>query len=299
MRRWGVWGAAILVAGVLGHATTWWAVTERVLGGIGPFVQAAALAGWRLEGGPARRASWPSISVVIPGARAAGHGVRWEAETVRLSVPLMAPGSLRIEPSGAQSVQAEGAAPVPFRAERLEVRAALDGMGPGEAEAERITGAGWGVQRADLRWDGPAVTASATGVRGTDTEGALAGGRARLVATPGWPAEDLAAWQRAGGRVLVEGAGAWGAAAATLEGEAALDARLEPVGRGRLAIERPGPAVDALVAAGAIGPGAATAMRGVIGLLAPTGGAVTVPVTVADGRLNVSGFGVARLPWSR
>ena len=296
MRRWLIGGTGLLAAGLLGHAGWWWHVTGLELGGVARFGAEAARAGWQATSGVPRRASWPRLAVHVPGVRMARPGFSWEAEEVRLFVPLLSPGSLGVEPLGVQSVQVGASPAVPFRAERMVVWFAADG-GPGEVEARGVVGADWRV--GGVRWNraGPMMTLGVSD--GHWAEADAVAGEVRLVASPGWPVEDLEAWQRLGGAVAIDGTFAWGGVAGALVGEAALDARLEPVGRGRLTIERPGVAIDALVAAGMVGPGGATAMRGVAGLLAPEGGRVTVPVAVADGRLSVSGFGVTRLPWAR
>ncbi len=118
----------------------------------------------------------------------------------------------------------------------------------------------------------------------------------------GSPRQRIAAWQHAGGHVVLrEAALRWGPLAASLAATIALDPALQPEGQGRAMLSGYAQALDTLAANGAVTNNTAVAAKAVLSLLtsAPRPGGsdtVTIPVTLRHGVLSAEGLPLLRLP---
>ena len=118
----------------------------------------------------------------------------------------------------------------------------------------------------------------------------------------GTPRQRVAAWQHAGGHlVLREAALRWGPLAASLAATLGLDPALQPEGQGRAMLSGYAQALDTLAANGAVTNNTAVAAKAVLSLLtaAPHPGGsntVTIPVTLRHGVLSAEGLPLLRLP---
>lgn len=324
--------AALAVVG-LAHGAAWlWAVRE-VEKGYAAWLDGMRAEGWSVAAGAPRRGGWPfAARLTVPGLRVAGGGTRssegmaWQAERVVLDVAFSRPRLLRVRPQGAQSLRFADVPPLPLQAERFEVDVPLDGRGTVDVRADDLrVGLPWGelaATRLLARVVPLAVSVDASGVGLLPAPLGEANGpphrapdpaveRVRFDATltlpvpPGAsPARRAAAWQAAGGRVRVEGLDArwsapWGALGVTGEGTAWLDAALQPVAQARLRLSDYAAALDALVSSGALAPGAATAAKAVLGLMAepgPGGPSVQVPLRLESGVIGMGRMPLLRLP---
>jgi hypothetical protein len=133
-------------------------------------------------------------------------------------------------------------------------------------------------------------------------EGTLAG----PVDDPVPPSRDLAAraaaWRDGGGELTIRDmAMGWGPLGLSGAGTLGLDERLQPTWNGQVRAIGYAAALDALVSAHALTPGAATAAKAVLSLLAhvPQDGSppdVEVPLTLHDRVLSMSQFPLLRVP---
>jgi hypothetical protein len=118
----------------------------------------------------------------------------------------------------------------------------------------------------------------------------------------GSPRQRLAAWQHAGGQVVLrEAALRWGPLTASLAATFGLDPALQPEGQGRAMLSGYAQALDTMAANGAVTNNTAVAAKAVLSLLtiAPRPGGsdtVTVPVRLGHGVLSVEGLPLLRLP---
>jgi hypothetical protein len=289
--------------------------------------------GWQVEHGLPSRGGWPfAARVSVPGIRIAGwtpalpRGFVWEAGQLDLTITTPRLDRLVLAAQGRQMISG-GALSVPFSAARLEAVAIL---GPGPQPVEFLLDG----LHAQLP-DGALTARSLRGVLlpgGRDAEPSLGlQVEARQVGLPALPAvaafgrdvehaaldavltgppppplplsprERAEAW-RAGGAVLDlrRVALRWGALAGDLRMALQLDAALQPVGSGALAVDDPSAALAALAAARIIAPNAAAAAGAVVAMVARTprdGGPprVELPVAMANGTVTVARIPVAQL----
>ncbi len=123
-----------------------------------------------------------------------------------------------------------------------------------------------------------------------------------LPSGPAWAVE-LGAWRDGGGTLTVRDLSlVWGPLAVGAAGRLALDQAMQPAGNGTARIVGYAETLDALVADGSIGRGAATAVKAVLMLLArpsATAGAppeVDVPLHLEDRTLSVGTIPLLKIP---
>ncbi len=297
----------------------------------------ARAAGWTVRYGAPGRGGWPlaaalelpepSLSGPVPGLPG---GVAWSAPSLRLSVSLLEPGTLRLQPGGDGLLRApplpplrvaagssslalplgggaatlratalsltpldspgtEGGATAPWRAGRLRLR-----LSPGPADAPL----GVDLEAADLVLPGSWPLGDA--VAALRLSGLLRG--APPPADAPSPTVALLRWRDGGGAVVLDRVEAqWGPLGIAGSARLRLDETLRPAGHADLQLTGWSEALDVLRARGAVGAGAAVAARTVLGLLARTPAAggpsvVSLPVTLAEGKVSVGQIPLLRLP---
>jgi len=288
-----------------------------------------------------------AAALAVPGVRLASTGAErmaWRAERLRVGMDLWRPGHLAVDAAGAQTIRLGDGGDIPFRSDDLRLVMSLGADFPrwAELESSRLradiplptgpAGMTVGQVKADIRMGQAASAAgsvlllsiSAAAIRLPDPARWALGQdiaavelKARIEGPPPYwifsvTAPELAAmarqWRDAGGTLGIERLHLrWGALDVTTSGSLGLDARLQPAGDGVVRMTGQGAALDALVAAGAIAPGAARAARIVFALFArPEGdGAkksapgeppVELPFSLRDRRLMLRQFPLTRLP---
>lgn len=315
-RRFALAAAALAAPTAAAHTATWFVVTSRMETELPRAAAAAAQDGWRLEWAAAHRAGWPARAVLrldnVAATRDFGTTqLRWTTETLDLAITPADPRALLVSPRGPQALSTGAARPIVVQAAATVVRVPMTGPVTGQAHNLSLHwpgGTALHVANADIRWDGPALAATATGIVPTPPMAAPFDGPAdlalRIVATSPFPpaatpAQSAALWQRAGGRLEVRDLALHLATlSAEGTGDGDLDAHLQPEGHATLRVRGAAEVLDAAAAAGLVAPGPASAARAVLGLLtlAAHGGPVSVPVELSDRTLSVSRFPLLRLP---
>lgn len=332
----GVLALATLAAAA--HGLAWHWATGAIAVGMSDWVTQRRAEGWSIDHGPPTRGGWPfaahlamdDVRIEAP-ARAGQPGLAHQAGRVVLQIAPPQPDRLRILFEGPQRLRL-GGAEIPFAAERfvlalplaagpshaavefdtaglemllpagpVQVRAARivlvkGAAAPRGAEAEPALGIT--LQAAGVVPPPSALTAAlGREVEQLSAEGVLAG----TPPLPGPPAVMAAGW-RDGGGVLELPALAlrWGPLSGDARLTLALDAALQPQGRGTLRLAGAPAALDALAGAGLIDAGAARTGQGVVALLArtpPEGGPprVELPMVLANGTLSVARVPLLRL----
>ncbi|CAH0143747.1 DUF2125 domain-containing protein [Roseomonas sp. CECT 9278] len=327
----------VVLLGGAAHGLAWHWATGAIAVGMSDWVTQRRAEGWTIEHGPPARGGWPvaarltmaDVQVASP-ARAGHAGMAHQAARVVLQISPAQPDRLVVLLDGPQWLSLGGAT-IPFAADRFALSVPLAaGSVPAAVELdvarlETLLPAGPLALRAArivlVRGAAPPPGAEAEAVLGLTlrAEGVVppaspltaAFGRevehlsieALLAGTPplpGPPAVMAAAWRDAGGVVELPAlALRWGPLAGDARLSLALDAALQPQGRGTLRMSGAPAALEALAGAGLIDGGAARAGQGVVALLArtpPEGGPprVEVPVALANGSVSV-----ARVPLMR
>jgi hypothetical protein len=331
----GVLTVAMIAAVV--HGLAWHWATGAMAVGMSDWVTQRRAEGWNIEHGAPRRGGWPfaarlamdDVRIETP-ARAGRAGFAHQAGRLVLQIAPPQPDRLGILFEGPQRLRL-GDAAIPFAADRLALAvplvagpshavaldiAALEALLPGGplrlraarivltkgappprgAEAEAVLGIT--MQAEGLIPPASALTAAlGREIEQLSIEALLAG----TPPLPGPPVVMAAAWRDAGGVVEVPAlALRWG----PLEGDArlslALDAALQPRGRGSVRLAGAPAALEALAGAGLIDGNAARAGQAVVALLGrtpPEGGPprVELPVALADGTLTVARVPLLRL----
>lgn len=332
----------VLALVVLVHAGGWLWLTGMLTVGFSDWVAQQRARGWEVQHGLPERAGWPfAARLAVPDVRIAGwsplapQGFTWD--TARLDLALAPPRltHLAVSAEGPQQLRM-GILAIPYTAQRLRAIVPLDPNGPPQPTEFLVEGL-----RA-MAPDGPMTAARIAATLAPGQAGEEAGLRLHLAATrlglpptrpphpfgetieavtadavllgpPSWPipmspAERAEAWRDAGGRVeLRDAALRWGPLAGTLRMTLRLDAALQPVGSGRLVLERPAEALDALGAAGLVDPRGAAGVQVMLALMTrvPEGGStpqVEMPVSVERGTILLARIPVLRLPpimWRR
>ncbi len=258
----------------------------------------------------------PNLSVsggkaVLPG------GLQWHAPRVDLSLSVLHPSRLTLQPSGAQTLKAAGVPAVEFFADQISAVVPLDGATADEIriEAEGFVGnLSPALQHQDLRIG--KLTLSLQAARGgaarTSAWVTLA---ARDIALPDsglWPlgatinrfaaaislaspalsgdapVEQARAWKDWGGVLTVQSLELhWGPL--TLEGaaELGLDDKLQPEGQGRAHVGGWKATLDALARGGTIQPGVAQTAEAVLASMAQPSQTLELPFTLQQCTLSV------------
>jgi len=262
----------------------------------------------------------PSLSLsggraVLPG------GVDWHAERVVLSVALLSPTRLTVEPEGEQTLRAAGGDPIAFFAEHFNAEVPLtderldridiaaEGLAGGPRHPGHMQDVRIGALRASLQAD--RAGASRTTARlslaarqiGLPDDGhwALGATISQLdtdisLASPALsgesPAEQARAWHDWGGLLTVEALSLrWGPLSVRAVAELGLDDKLQPAGTGTARVHGAEAALDALARSFVLSPGVAQTAKAVLALMpaqADDGGQTRVlPFTLQDSTLSV------------
>ena len=333
MRRFAIGLAvAVLVLG-LADALAWNWTTARLARGLASWADARRAAGWQVSSARPVRAGFPfAADLVVPRFRvtlpdpAAPGRISWRAARLVLRVPPLLPLRVTVFAQGTQYLALPGRPALRLHAAVLAATLRLDLAGRPRALSLRVQvltadpagvapGLGIAALRARLVTRTPTrhdLTLAARGIVLPRTRrwplgrriarvamrarltGALPryGSRGRLAA---W----LGTWQRDHGQVRIAHAVLhWGPLAATGTARLDLDAALRPAGTGRLTLAGYAHALDTLAANGALNNDTARTAKAVLSLLAPAtpGAPVTIPLTLSDGRFNVLGIALIRLP---
>ncbi|HTU56177.1 MAG TPA: DUF2125 domain-containing protein [Acetobacteraceae bacterium] len=189
----------------------------------------------------------------------------------------------------------------------IEASLAASAAGAGragiETTAEAVSGARPAVQ---LQMHATSIRIAHAGLGALGREIALVSLAAVLTGPlpsgPAWAVE-LGAWRDGGGTLTVRDFSLlWGPLAVGAAGRMVLDRAMQPAGEGTARILGYAATLDALVAHGSIGPGAATAAKAVLMLLArpsATAGAppeVDVPLRLEDRTLSVGSIPLLQVP---
>lgn len=285
--------------------------------------QAAAEAageGWRLSFGPPRRSGWPTAAeLVLPAVAVEGSelvfppGLTWTAARVRVRLGISQPTSVLISAEGEQTVGTSGVPRIPFRARGFVVTAALAGANPATAsiaELEaRLPAGSLRIAAALLAFPPDGLVADIHDLSVPNGAGGELGPpieqvHVRAEATQPFPrgptpAASARAWRAAGGRIdLRKVALRWGPLTATGRVSIALDEELQPGADGVIEATGLVGLIDQLAGSGVLPPGAATAGKAVVAILAAPAGAgpIRLPVQLRAGVLSVAGFPLLRLP---
>jgi hypothetical protein len=329
-------GLALLGLLAAGHFVLWNAIAAAIEDGMGAWAEERRAAGWDVSYAPPERHGWPLAAAVrFPGLTVASGpsspvAFVWAAGTAEARI---APPDLRLvelDLPDPQLLLVEGTE-LRFAAERLLLRFRVDGGAPpqgGTLEASRLRVALPGVLPGGAG-EAAALSASLmTRPDATESEVALSlslaaqgvtlpleGPLGRFVEeaalslaasgpVPGRRAlrQRAETWRDAGGTVALSGVTLrYGPLRAEGEATLALDAALQPMGAGRLAMSGHDAALSALVAAGVI-PRAAAVQAGLALRLVqrvPEGGGeprAEVPLLLENRRLSALGIPLARLP---
>ncbi|HEX4261266.1 MAG TPA: DUF2125 domain-containing protein, partial [Acetobacteraceae bacterium] len=307
LRRFGVSVLLLVVLLAAADYGVWrWGVW-RLERGIGAWMAQMREAGWSVSAGHPQPGGWPlAAAVTLPDLFLSGGeadlpgGLTWSAERATVSLRLLAPRVLQIEPGGRQRVQLAAWADLPFTAETLRATLPLPAEPPtldATAAALRIgapssltavqsfslhlvlSAAATGFQavasgitlpqlgpqlgsQSGQSWPLGAQVAAAS-VTGTITDGGTR------------PAEttDLAArataWRDRGGRVDVQQfALRWGSLAVAGTARLHLDRALQPAGQGEARLAGYAPALDRMREAGILTAPTVAAAQAVLSLLA-------------------------------
>ena len=300
-RTWWVLLALVLLAG--GAVVAAWDYSTRQMErGLLGWAEARRAEGWRVAHTPAERVGFPFspgirlglVSLDLP----AGFG--WRAERATLSLSPADWKNLHLALEGPQGLRVPGGV-VPVTATSLTGRIALDG-GEGMLLGEGLRPGPNEVGRLSLRlrpgqFDLVADALRLPGLGNLRLDGARLVGRLNPM-----PQGTARQWRDAGGTLLIEQMELrQGAASASLNGGLALDAQLQPEGRGQMQLVAPGEAVRLLAEAGLVPPQVAGPLRALAGLgaRAPAGGGpprLDIVLELRNRRLTAGRLPVATLP---
>jgi hypothetical protein len=310
-----------------------WAVW-RLEFGIGQWMAQSRAAGWSVSAGTPQPGGWPfAASVTLPhpflsgGAAELPGGLAWSADRVVVSLHLLHPRVLQIEPAGQQHLQFAGGFDLPFTADRLIATLPLAAGPPtldATARALRVGGArgrmvavqslalhgvqstaalGFALRSSGISLPGAQSWALGPEIASAAVTGTISGGVTQASAdAPPDLAARAASWRDHGGRVNVQSlALSWGPLAVAGTARLRLDRELQPAGSADARLTGYAPALDRLAAQGVITAPTAAAAKAVLSLIAQpapgTGEAeVTVPLTLAGRELSIGAIPLLRLP---
>jgi hypothetical protein len=307
--------AALLLAVAGGHWAAWRYATGRIMADMPVVLANAAAFGWTIETGPPQRAGWPWAAVVrLPHGVASTAALRWTTEWIDVAIVPRDPGALQVSPSGAQTIQTPGAAPLPFSARQATLRVPLAGDEPLTLDVRDLDGGGIRTGRLEATLAPLDASIAASSIElAQRLPDPFSGGIAvmahlaltRPVSAGATPAAAAAQWRAAGGEArITEFNLRWGPLEASGNGSLRLDAALQPQAEARVEMTGAGALVDAAAEAGLLAAGPASAARAVLGVLtvAAKGGPLGVPVSLRDRVLTVAQFPLLKLPpmnWGR
>lgn len=328
--------SVLLLLGGIAHGLGWLWLTGAMTVGFSDWVTQQRAQGWQIDHDTPSRGGWPfAARIGVPAFRIAGwpaalpQGFAWQAGRIDLTIAAPRIQRLVISADGPQ-VLGTGTLVIPYAAARLRAEVPLE-AGPGprpvalvmaglraqtpgglltvaRIDARLVPGAADGGARPVLlaeAWQVVLPPLPGIGALGRDiaqirVDAALAGPATPPV--PMSPRDRAETWRHAGGAVeLREAALRWGPLVGALHMTLRLDAALQPMGQGRLVLERPAEAIGALAAAGAIAPRAVTSAQMVATMMArvPEGGGaprLDVPVGLDNGVVSLARLPVLRLP---
>jgi hypothetical protein len=339
-RRLWIAPVAGLLALIAAHFGYWWYLQTKLRDGLEAWLAERRAAGWTVAAGAETRGGWPltaSLRVASPSIAGGDPdipgGIAWGAEALELRLDLLAPGVLHLAADGHQRLRVARLPEIAFSAADAGATMPLAPT-PGTARISFVShdvqsalasapGAGTvtlGLVQIDVETqpgaskDASAVTfrvaAEAIGlpdgrawalgsrISSASIEGAVSGpvpgGHGVLARVANW---------RDGGGILAirDMALGWGPLGLSGSGVLGLDSRLQPEGEGRVRMIGYATALDTLASARAIAPGAATAAKAVLSLLAtvPSDGGppiVEVPLLLQDRVLSMRQLPLLRVP---
>lgn len=300
-RKW--WVPLLLACLVAGGAAAGWSIaTRRMEAELLGWAEARRAEGWQVSHAAPERVGFP----FQPGLRlrdldlALPVGLGWRAATATMDWRPTDWRHLRLALDGAQGLRVPGSV-VPVAAASLGGRAALDGSEVAfDGEAVRIGGSDLG--RLNLRWRPGGFDLAADALRLAELGGLRLDGLNLTGRMQPAPTATARQWRDANGTLAVDRLELrQGATAANLTGALALDARLQPEGRGQLGVTSPGEAVRALAEAGLVPQQAAGPLRAIVGFGArvpPEGGPprLDIPWELRERRLSAGRLPVTTLP---
>ena len=324
--------AALLVAAIGADVVACHALRHRLAGQFKQWTLGMRAQGYTLSYGTLRTDGFPwGGRLVVPRLALSGGramlpgGVDWRAERVVLSLPLLSPKRLTVEPEGQQSIRAAGGPTMVFFAERLSAVVPLGDTLPDRVDimASGLAG-GWrgSHQPQDVRVGALAVTLQAdrAGAARTTARMSLSASQVGLPDDGRWAlgatishldmelslaspalsgegaAEQARAWHDWGGLLTIESlAMRWGPLKVNAVADLGLDDRLQPSGTGEARVHGAASALDALARGGILAPGVAQTAKAVLALMprepgAPPGDGdetLVLPYTLQGSTLSV------------
>ncbi len=339
-RRRALRGVALTLLGVvlLGgavHGLAWLWLTGVMTVAFSDWVTQQRARGWEVDHDLPVRGGWPfAARLSVPDVHIAGwsptlpQGFVWEAGRVDVTIAPPRIDQLVITAEGPQRI-ASGALSIPYAASRLRAVLPFD-QGPaarpaklvveglraetpeglltaGRVDARVASGGADGEPNLGLRIEArqlglpplPQLAAFGRQVESAALDAVLSGPPPPSL--PMTPRERAEAWRAGGGTLDLQSATLrWGPLVGEMTMVLRLDAALQPVGNGRVMLERPGEVIASLAAAGAVDPRAAMTAQAVLGMVArpPEGGGaprVDVPVGIAGGVVSLARIPLLRL----
>lgn len=294
------WPFLLLLLIILGGgaAFAWQVALNRMEQGLAAWAEARRAEGWRITHAAPARGPLPwRPEIALAGLEAASPlGPALRAGAARIQLDPWRPSQLQILLEGPLAVAAGGAW-APVEARRVEGHAALDGRDL-LWHADDLAAPGIALRRLALRWREGHAQVTGEGAR----LGPLALDSLSLLARVERPAATPEAFRAQGGSVQVIRAEARrGEAVAEATATLALDAALQPEGRGQLTLHAPGEWVRLVREAGLVAPQAAAplALAAQLGARVPPGGGpprLEMPAELRGRRLTLARFPVATLP---
>lgn len=315
-----------VVALLLASGAWWWFATDRARAAAEVWIDGLRGRGWVVSGEPIRVSGWPfRARLRIDAPSVSGPGFKWTAETIKADVSLyttkppklgavhpdlvmtdlgrevsarkvdvrlvLTPGGRvgRAETSALEPIVSAPGEPA-AKADRLDATVELPDVPPRTADEIGLTASA--VLRAVV-FDGDMPEAFKGGPRTIDA-------RIRVRGVP--PNADRAAieaWTRDGGAIEIDRVAVdWGPSSIVIDGTAAFDKDLQPMGAGTITVRNANAALDAFAAR--LRPKAVAAARMAIDMLARTAASgeneVKLPITLQNHAVFLGPARVAKVP---
>jgi hypothetical protein len=331
MRRWIGLLLAFALLITLADYVAWRLALGRMQAGLQTLLADMRAGGWHVHCSAPETGGWPlSATLAVSDVHAEGGtwgvpgGVAWSAERLVLTIALTDPRHLSVSPQGEETLRISHIPAVAFSADRIDIRVPLGEGRPDHASLDAAAVAG-GLKASGRRQD-VRIGQLSLQLHARQDNGALnatLGFTAEAIGLPDtgrWPLggsvtsltvavvltsppvsgadsrSQAESWRDGGGKLSLPNIGLrWGPL--SLEGDAAmgLDARLQPAGTGHAHVVGTAAAIDALAAAGVIGPGMAVTYNAVLGLMAHAPeSAIDIPLTLRDSTLSLGAIPLAR-----
>ena len=326
--------ALFVLLGSAVDTIAWHVATSRLRSDLDVAASNMRASGWTVTYGEPRTGGWPFAAALVVGdvhiaggAAALPGGLDWSTDWLRLSVGLFDPWRVAIAPRGEETLRISHLPAVTFSADRLQASYPLVGGRPIHAEmiADALSGGLKNSRRKrDVRIGSMAVQGQAQESHGgVDAAVDFSASRVELPDIGRWPLgaivkhlsaeatlisppvtgatsrDQAQSWHDGLGFVRVHALDVrWGPLTLTGEAQIGLDARLQPAGSGKLRVTGYAEALDALAAAGVIGPGLAATYKALLDLMAPPEGStkpLKLPLTLRDSTLSAGQIPLAKL----